>query len=243
MDESEDDRVRHNKRLNVCDTSLINLLRFPPTYIPIKEENQYWVDDTRFLLSGKWCETKALSALEIEEIAGSLKLFVPVCLKDHWILICVDIEKQALLCRVDCGIFVMKYADCLAHGNHFPFTQEDIPHFRHQVFLDIYRGRLPIAVSILGFRKVDQQPQQQNSSVGACDEGEKFGLEEEVEKLNRDKNVLMRGLIKLRQSQCDTDIQLQATVKRLQGTEQRQQQMMSFLAKAMQSRDLPNFAS
>ncbi|CAK7338715.1 unnamed protein product [Dovyalis caffra] len=279
-----------NKRLNVRDTSLINLLRIPPTYIPIEKENQYYVDDSvinaffellrkraeqfpnsyiknyslptwmiSFLLSGKWSETKALSFLKIEEIAGSLKLFVPVCLKDHWILICVDIEKQALLCRVDCGIFVMKYADCLVHGNHFPFNQENMPHFRQQVFLDIYRGRLPNAVSILGFRKVDQdgwekhllwttsehanqQPQQprgQNSSV----EVGKFGLEEEVERLQRDKNVLTAELVKLRQQQQSKDSQVQTMVQRLEGAEQRQQQMMSFLAKAMQSRDLPNFVS
>nr|ABJ09072.1 heat shock transcription factor 1 [Medicago sativa]ABJ09075.1 heat shock transcription factor 1 [Medicago sativa] len=80
-----------------------------------------------------------------------------------------------------------------------------------------------------------QQPHGQSSSVGACVEVGKFGLEEEVERLKRDKNVLMQELVRLRQQQQTTDGQLQTMVQRLQGMEQRQQQMMSFLAKAVQS--------
>ncbi|PSR93558.1 Heat shock factor protein [Actinidia chinensis var. chinensis] len=80
-----------------------------------------------------------------------------------------------------------------------------------------------------------QQPHGQSSSVGACVEVGKFGLEEEVERLKRDKNVLMQELVRLRQQQQTTDNQLQAMVQRLQGMEQRQQQMMSFLAKAVNS--------
>jgi heat shock transcription factor len=80
-----------------------------------------------------------------------------------------------------------------------------------------------------------QQPHGQNSSVAACVEVGKFGLEEEVERLKRDKNVIMQELVRLRQQQQSTDSQLQTMVQRLQGMEQRQQQMMSFLAKAMNS--------
>ncbi|KAK4252721.1 hypothetical protein QN277_014460 [Acacia crassicarpa] len=80
-----------------------------------------------------------------------------------------------------------------------------------------------------------QHSQGQNSSVGACVEVGKFGLEEEVERLKRDKNVLMQELVRLRQQQQSTDNQMQTMVQRLQGMEQRQQQMMSFLAKAVQS--------
>ncbi|KAL4378436.1 hypothetical protein GQ457_02G028000 [Hibiscus cannabinus] len=81
----------------------------------------------------------------------------------------------------------------------------------------------------------NQQPQVQSSSVGACIEVGKFGLEEEVERLKRDKNVLMQELVRLRQQQQTTDNQLQTVGQRVQVMEQRQQQMMSFLAKAMQS--------
>ncbi|KAK9716177.1 hypothetical protein RND81_06G216100 [Saponaria officinalis] len=45
----------------------------------------------------------------------------------------------------------------------------------------------------------------------------------------------MQELVRLRQQQQTTDGQLQTLVQRLQGMEQRQQQMMSFLAKAVQS--------
>ncbi|XWS65069.1 hypothetical protein CRYUN_Cryun05aG0059300 [Craigia yunnanensis] len=86
----------------------------------------------------------------------------------------------------------------------------------------------------------NQQPQVQSSSIGACVEVGKFGLEEEVERLKRDKNVLMQELVRLRQQQQATDNQLQAVGQRVQVMEQRQQQMMSFLAKAMQS---PGFLS
>ncbi|KAI8546894.1 hypothetical protein RHMOL_Rhmol07G0154900 [Rhododendron molle] len=80
-----------------------------------------------------------------------------------------------------------------------------------------------------------EQPLVQNSSVGACVEVGKFGLEEEVERLKRDKNVLMQEIVRLRQQQQATDGHMQAMVQRLQGMEQRQQQMMSFLAKAVNS--------
>ncbi|KAK8565056.1 hypothetical protein V6N13_020177 [Hibiscus sabdariffa] len=86
----------------------------------------------------------------------------------------------------------------------------------------------------------NQQPQVQNSSVGSCIEVGKFGLEEEVERLKRDKNILMQELVRLRQQQQATDNQLQTAGQRVQVMEQRQQQMMSFLAKAMQS---PSFLS
>ncbi|KAK9076016.1 hypothetical protein SSX86_004346 [Deinandra increscens subsp. villosa] len=89
--------------------------------------------------------------------------------------------------------------------------------------------------STSGHTQPPQQPHQQTSSVGACVEVGKFGLEEEVERLKRDKNILMQELVRLRQQQQTTDTQMQSMVQRLQGMEQRQQQMMSFLAKAVNS--------
>lgn len=79
------------------------------------------------------------------------------------------------------------------------------------------------------------QPSIQNTSAKSCVEVGKFGLEEEVERLKRDKNALMQELVRLRQQQQATDNQLQSVGQRVQGMEQRQQQMMSFLAKAMKS--------
>ncbi|KAE8707861.1 Kinase family protein isoform 1 [Hibiscus syriacus] len=80
-----------------------------------------------------------------------------------------------------------------------------------------------------------QQPQVQSLSVGASVEVGKFGLGEEVEALKRGKNILMQELVRLRQQQQATDNQLQAFGQRIHLMEQRQQQMMSFLAKAMQN--------
>ncbi|XP_060207637.1 heat shock factor protein HSF8-like [Lycium barbarum] len=80
-----------------------------------------------------------------------------------------------------------------------------------------------------------QQVHGQSASVGACVEVGKFGLEEEVERLKRDKNVLMQELVRLRQQQQTTDNQMQTVVQSLKIMEQRQQQMMSFLAKAVNS--------
>lgn len=81
-----------------------------------------------------------------------------------------------------------------------------------------------------------QQPSKvQHTPVGACVEVGKFGIDEEVERLKRDKNVLMTELVRLRQQQQTTDNQLQNVGQRGQVIEQHQQQMMSFLAKAMHS--------
>ncbi|PON67293.1 Heat shock transcription factor [Parasponia andersonii] len=78
-----------------------------------------------------------------------------------------------------------------------------------------------------------QQSQAPSSQAGACVELGNFGMEEEVERLKRDKNVLMQELVRLRQQQLTTDHQLQNVGQRVQVMEQQQQQMMSFLAKAM----------
>ncbi|TYG92469.1 hypothetical protein ES288_A11G033900v1 [Gossypium darwinii] len=80
-----------------------------------------------------------------------------------------------------------------------------------------------------------QQAHGQSSSGGACVEVGEFGLEEEVEALKRDKNVLMQELVRLRQQQQSTDNQMQTMARQLHGMEQWQLQMMSFLAKAVQS--------
>ncbi|KAG7547135.1 Heat shock factor (HSF)-type DNA-binding [Arabidopsis suecica] len=84
------------------------------------------------------------------------------------------------------------------------------------------------------------QGQGSMAALSSCVEVGKFGLEEEVEQLKRDKNVLMQELVKLRQQQQTTDSKLQVMVKHLQVMEQRQQQIMSFLAKAVRN---PTFLS
>lgn len=85
-----------------------------------------------------------------------------------------------------------------------------------------------------------QMDEVQNSSSSACVEVGKFGLEDEIGRLKRDKEVLMQELVKLRQQQQATNQQLQNVGERLHLMELRQQQMMSFLAKAM---NRPGFVS
>ena len=99
--------------------------------------------------------------------------------------------------------------------------------------------------SIQRRKPVTQSPQQQTSqpnipTASHCVEVGKFGLEGEIQQLQRDKNVLMVELVKLRQQQQSTEKEIISMGQRLQTTEQRQQQMMTFLAKAMQS---PSFLS
>ncbi|XP_074328938.1 heat shock factor protein HSF8 [Apium graveolens] len=112
--------------------------------------------------------------------------------------------------------------------------------FANEGFLRGQRHLLRTIVRRKPTQGQSQQPHGQSSSVGACVEVGTFGLEEEVERLKRDKNVLMQELVRLRQQQQTTDHHLQTMVKRLHGMEQRQQQMMSFLAKAVNS---PGFLS
>eukprot|EP01018_Ginkgo_biloba_P016800 Gb_16343 [translate_table: standard] len=105
--------------------------------------------------------------------------------------------------------------------------------FANEGFL---RGQKQLLKNIHRRKPVQSQPQ--GPSIGSCVEVGKFGLEGEVERLKRDKNVLMLELVRLRQQQHGTEHEMKTMNQRLQSTEQRQQQMMSFLAKAMQN---PNF--
>ncbi|EYU46524.1 hypothetical protein ABFS82_04G034600 [Erythranthe guttata] len=74
-------------------------------------------------------------------------------------------------------------------------------------------------------------------SFDPCVELGRFGLETETDSLRRDKQVLVIELVKLRHQQQTTRAYLKAMELRLQVTEKKQQQMMSFLAKAMQNPD------
>ncbi|CAN4099566.1 unnamed protein product [Withania somnifera] len=79
----------------------------------------------------------------------------------------------------------------------------------------------------------------QGMDSSSCVELGSFGsFDGEIDRLRREKQVLMIELVKLKQYQKTTNSQLQAMEQKLQGTEMKQQQMMSFLAKALQN---PNF--
>ncbi|CAN6466769.1 unnamed protein product [Victoria cruziana] len=87
----------------------------------------------------------------------------------------------------------------------------------------------------LGHDKQAQQSQVQSQAVGECVEIGKLGFEEEIEMLKRDKDTLMQEMVRMQQQQQNTEHKLENVGKRIQGMEQRQQQMLSFLAMAIQS--------
>ncbi|OIT37771.1 PREDICTED: heat stress transcription factor A-6b-like [Nicotiana attenuata] len=78
----------------------------------------------------------------------------------------------------------------------------------------------------------------QGMEYSSCVELGRFGLDGEIDRLRRDKQVLMMELVNLRHHQQTTKSYLKSMEEKLIGTEMKQQQMMSFLAKAIQN---PNF--
>ncbi|XP_047152192.1 heat stress transcription factor A-7a-like [Vigna umbellata] len=84
-------------------------------------------------------------------------------------------------------------------------------------------------------RKQPSQPSTSQQGQGHCVEVGRFGLDGEVDRLKRDKHVLMMELVKLRQQQQNTRSYLEEMEERLRGTEIKQQQMMSFLARALKN--------
>ncbi|KAJ6988530.1 heat stress transcription factor A-6b-like [Populus alba x Populus x berolinensis] len=105
--------------------------------------------------------------------------------------------------------------------------------FANEGFL---RGKKHLLKSIR--RRKAPQTQTSQQALEACVEVGTFGLDGEVNRLRRDKQVLMVELVKLRQQQQTTKACLQLIEQKLKRTENKQQQMMSFLARAMQN---PNF--
>ncbi|KAM7260003.1 hypothetical protein ACFE04_015744 [Oxalis oulophora] len=80
------------------------------------------------------------------------------------------------------------------------------------------------------------QQQQQPFNIIPCVELGKFGLDDhELDRLKRDKQVLLVELVKLREEQQKTRAQIQELQQRIKKTETKQQQMMRFLARVIQS--------
>lgn len=80
-------------------------------------------------------------------------------------------------------------------------------------------------------------PSSQQQALGSCLEVGQFGFEEEIEMLKRDKNALLTEVVKLRQEQQSTKADMRAMEERLHLVEQKQLQVMGFLARAMQNPD------
>lgn len=91
-------------------------------------------------------------------------------------------------------------------------------------------GQKHLLKTIKRRRQVAQNMQQ---GPGTCVELGQHGMETELDKLRRDRNVLMAEIVRLKQQQQSSRNQIIAMEDRLQNTERKQLQMTTFLAKAM----------
>ncbi|XP_011019423.1 PREDICTED: heat shock factor protein HSF30 [Populus euphratica] len=92
-------------------------------------------------------------------------------------------------------------------------------------------GQKHLLKTIKRKRHLSQTTQQQGG--GACIELGQFEFEKELEKLKRDRNVLMAEIVRLRQQQQQSREHVAAMEDRLRSTERKQQRVMTFLAKAL----------
>ncbi|KAL5218176.1 hypothetical protein ABZP36_018860 [Zizania latifolia] len=100
------------------------------------------------------------------------------------------------------------------------------------------RGQRHLLKMIKRRRPLSYLPASQQQALGTYLEvGQfgKFGLDEEMDRLKRDKNTLLAEVVKLRQEQQSTKADMRAMEERLQHAEQKQLHMMGFLARAMQN--------
>ncbi|KAL6902394.1 hypothetical protein ACP4OV_005270 [Aristida adscensionis] len=104
--------------------------------------------------------------------------------------------------------------------------------FANEGFL---RGQRQLLRMIKRRRPASYLPASQQQALGSYLEVGHFGLEEELERLRRDKSTLVAEVVKLRQEQQSTRAGMAAMEERLRRAEHKQLQMMGFLARAMQS--------
>ncbi|PUZ37070.1 hypothetical protein GQ55_9G088400 [Panicum hallii var. hallii] len=110
--------------------------------------------------------------------------------------------------------------------DRWEFANEGFLRGKRELLKTIKRRRPPSSPSA-------QQGQAQPPA--ACLEVGQFGLEGEVQRLQRDKGILLAEVVKLRQEQQATRAQMQAMEDRITTAEQKQQQMTVFLARAMKN--------
>nr|CAB3493266.1 unnamed protein product [Digitaria exilis] len=122
------------------------------------------------------------------------------------------------------------------HGIGFRKVDPDRWEFANEGFL---RGQRDLLKTIRRRRPPSspsaQQGQAQVTAPAACLEVGQFGREGEVDRLQRDKGILLAEVVKLRQEQQATRAQMQAMEERITTADQKQQQMTVFLARAMKN--------
>lgn len=73
------------------------------------------------------------------------------------------------------------------------------------------------------------------TSQSAIEVGHYGGMQDEIEKLKRDKNILMMELVRIRQQQQTAERDMREMQMRMDANEQRQSSLMAFLAKMLQN--------
>ncbi|MBA0615736.1 hypothetical protein Godav_015849 [Gossypium davidsonii] len=84
-------------------------------------------------------------------------------------------------------------------------------------------------------RRKSPQSQQVGNYFGSSTEAGRSGVEGEIERLRKEKSMLMQEVVELQQEQQGTARHVEVVNQRLQSAEQRQKQMVSFLAKLFQN--------
>lgn len=113
--------------------------------------------------------------------------------------------------------------------------------FANEKFLG---GQKHLLKDIKRRRNVGQSSQQQQGAgasvelgqgSGTCVEPGEFGLGTEVDRLRRDRSILMAEIVRLKQQQQNSRAQLLAMEERFQGTERKRQQTTAFLVRALKN--------
>lgn len=105
----------------------------------------------------------------------------------------------------------------------------------HKHLLKYIRRRKVSSSSASSSSSSSQVVLSQQQNVVPCVEIGQYGTDAETDRLRRVKQNLTMELVELRQQQQNTRIYLQSMEQRIRGTEQKQQRMMTFLARAMQN--------
>lgn len=84
-------------------------------------------------------------------------------------------------------------------------------------------------------RRRNVMPSTSQQSGGPCVELGQYGMEEELERLKRDRNLLMTEIVKLKQQHHNSRERITLIEERLRVSERKQQLIMSFISKAFQN--------
>lgn len=168
---------------------------------------------------------------------GNWDEFLALCVFSHKILLFhqeMYTSGLFVLLRVWLAYLPLVLCNRIEFVQGFRKVDPDRWEFANEGFL---RGQKHLLKTIKRRKSPPNQPHHLQSVTPSLEIG-RYALDGEVDRLKRDKSLLMAEAIKLRQHQENTRTLLQAMEDRLQRTEQKQQHIMSFLARAMQN---PNF--